>query len=610
MRQSLTAENWAASKVETFPPRWKGRIYRKWESQVAKAELLPCVIGGRGEARRAAGVALCEITDKLAQVRLPLDATDSEICRRASQFANDVIDLARIHHDLKAVRRVMENFVRSCHIEPPDELMEFRGAMGRMTCSDWWRRGLRKFHAKAVEGAAINLGYVNRARDLYVSNESLERRRQQIRRNALMMESTVLQNEKEQEFTLAELAATGTANKAIRRGELMTRIAGFEQIAVESGHAGLFLTVTCPSRMHKWNSTGKGKKVFENQKYDGTTPKEAQAYLSKCYSRIRSALKRRGIGIYGFRIAEPHHDGTPHWHILIFHEKEKEQVLIDVFKRYLLADSPNEPGASTHRVKAEIIDWKRGSAAGYIAKYVAKNIDGLHVEKDLYGNPAMETSLRVEAWASTWGIRQFQQVGGAPVGVWRELRRVKCIPDNAPEHLRAAHDAVNKVAPGELGETFKTEGEPRRANWANYVKAQGGVFIGRNSRIKIAVEDVDRVGRYGDPIAAQPVGVETDAGEWYQDGIAERFRMVHWLVKSVRHVWQVVRRGFEAAEFSPPRTRVNNCTRKGGQSESDRDKEIIAADRKRTFGSRLEEIGADIGRTFNSDGWYIAGDFD
>ena len=115
MRQSLTAENWAASKVETFPPRWKGRIYRKWESQVEKAELLPCVIGGRGEARRAAGVALCEITDKLAQVRLPLDATDSEICRRASQFANDVIDLARIHHDLKAVRRCAASLARLRH---------------------------------------------------------------------------------------------------------------------------------------------------------------------------------------------------------------------------------------------------------------------------------------------------------------------------------------------------------------------------------------------------------------------------------------------------------------------------------------------------------------
>ena len=239
-------------------------------------------------------------------------------------------------------------------------------------------------------------------------------------------------------------------------------------------------------------------------------------------------------------------------------------VLRDSIKEHALRDSPDENGALAHRVDFKAIDWNRGSAAGYIAKYVAKNIDGYKVDKDLFGNDALETSARVEAWAATWGIRQFQQVGGPPVGPWRELRRVKDMPANAPEHLQAAHRAVNKLAVIEGRENASVA-------WDKYTRAQGGVFCGRNYRIRIATKEVEGVGRYGEPIGHRPIGVETtEIEKWVPKHIAHMVgafatRVVHWVVESSRHVWEIVGRKARpiGRVFNGPKapwTCVNNCT--------------------------------------------------
>lgn len=61
----------------------------------------------------------------------------------------------------------------------------------------------------------------------------------------------------------------------------------------------------------------------------------------------------------------------------------------------------------------------------------AKSIDGAYQDDDEEaGTAADEGALHAVAWAIWWGIRTFQQIGGAPVGVWRELRRIS----NAKKH--------------------------------------------------------------------------------------------------------------------------------------------------------------------------------
>jgi hypothetical protein len=409
---------------------------------------------------------------------------------------------------------------------------------------------------------------VNKLRDLYVSNERLRARAQQNQRNAATLEATIATNEYGQQFTLAELAAKGTANKAIRRAELMTRISGFERLAISMGHVGLFITVTCPSRFHRFLTVNGGAMVVDNKNYDpAENPKTAQKYLAKVWSRIRSHLARQGISLYGIRIAEPQHDGTPHWHLLVFCLKESVDRVQESMKKHALDDSSDEPGAQERRCDFKLMDPAKGSAAGYVAKYIAKNIDGQHVGNDLNGLPAITIAVRVEAWATTWGIRQFQQVGGPPVGVWRELRRIEALPANAPKHLQRAHDAVNKIA--------VIEGRDKAsAAWDEYCRAQDGPFIGRRAPIKLAMVSSEKLGMYGDPASQRPFGVETTALETYADpnspGVS-LVRAIHWVVESKRLTWAItsrndrpalVREKFaERTQSDQPWTRVNNCTR-------------------------------------------------
>ncbi len=449
-------------------PRWRNQIFERHPNMafylIAYYRRL-----ARTEGHVAANTWLRELEPRLnlGRTGLSLDSEDERLKKYGTRLARHLSRkiLPRLENENPlAILVTIKSWVEETSVTPlpgaePGEDKIAR-ALKRYCDEDWWFKRLRARQRKVREALIRELGFVHKKRDLYVSELTFRRRVAQILRNRQLLEVILAENEEGARYTLAELQELSPGNPVVRRAELMVRLSGFEEVArrIKGSHVAIFFTLTTPSKYHVFGHNGR-----PNPKYDGYTPLDAHNMLNGVWARTRSAWDRAGIRTFGMRVVEPHHDGTPHWHLLLFIPARDVQTAVNIFRGYALQEDGNERGARKHRLKVERIDPAKGSATGYIAKYVAKNIDGVGIDTDSYGHDAMVSACRIEAWASTWGIRQFQQIGGPPITVWRELRRIapQAGQDDLFEEIRQAAD---------------------ESDWARFTELMGGAYCRRDAR--------------------------------------------------------------------------------------------------------------------------------
>ena len=383
----------------------------------------------RSEGYRAANslVAATAVALRSAAIAYDEDEIQSLARRSAYRCSLSTMDHARELADSKGLTL------------PTGPNVTDQGIYARLRDERYWRRQLRAIYGRRAECAFRDLGRVHRHADPYVTNDGLARHVQQRARARHFLESHDLVCEQTGEaLPLSEIAARSIAAECNRRRELMHRIRGFEEHAASDGHTWDFYTLTVPSAYHvRLAASG-----APNPTYERSTVRQARDLLQQLWARVRAKAKRLTLDFYGFRMAEPHHDGTPHWHILMFGPARDLDAFWACIQEHWLSIHRSELvselaiKARCHRERANA---SKGTAAGYVAKYVAKGIDGHALVDDDAGEtdlPGADAALRVVAWARLHGIRQFQQIGGPRIGIYRELRRLR-EPVEYPEIERA-----------------------------------------------------------------------------------------------------------------------------------------------------------------------------
>ncbi|WP_299791431.1 replication endonuclease [uncultured Shewanella sp.] len=460
---------WLKGKLYGLPSLHKAAIMRHYKKQAT---------------RREANLYVLHTTKAIAQVLgkdshfYSINVEDKDHKAQAKYHARSCIKTAATSGDnlLNAYNRII-HYITGYQITPPKlseavlnnlktgtlnetELAQVVGVLKRANDEAWWKPKLRRQHNRQIETISRLLNQVNKHRGIYASNITVDNFKTQWQNNQELLENTIATNELDYSVSLAELSKLNVSNPAIRKAELMVRIRGFEDYAKQMGYSALFLTMTTPSKYHRSYS----KSGDANPNWNGATPLDAQDYLNRTFQRIRASLNRDKISPFGFRIAEPHHDGTPHWHLLLFIPTVQQKALVETFEKYCLEEDGDEQGAKERRFKVEYIDPDKGSATGYVVKYVSKNIDGEGIDHDSYGKEAVTSAVRIKVWASCWGIRQFQQIGGVGVTQWRELRRLEKITDQSLDWVETIRKAADE------------------SNWSRYTELMGGVFCKRSDQ--------------------------------------------------------------------------------------------------------------------------------
>jgi hypothetical protein len=257
----------------------------------------------------------------------------------------------------------------------------------------------------------------------YVSKDLLQFCRQQQEYNEEYLRNIKIVNKRTGKTTvLADMAKS----PATRFSQMYVTLKGLEHKAKLLDYDFMLITLTAPPRFHPNPSVGRCK-------WDGSSAKDTHNYVMSLWANVKRTFANKGIKFnrgdaFGLRVSEPHLDGCPHYHILMFYKKRDQEIIRSTFKSYF--------SWSEKAIDFKMGDWEKGSPASYISKYISKNVSTAsfttttkNENLEQVASADSAATERIAAWRSSVGIRAFQFFGinqcATKWNVIRSLRYLK-----------------------------------------------------------------------------------------------------------------------------------------------------------------------------------------
>lgn len=165
-------------------------------------------------------------------------------------------------------------------------------------------------------------------------------------------------------FALKECIVSSNHNPQRYYAEIQNRIDTLQREAQNANLTPVFLTITLPSEFHAMKEHKKTKQLIQNPKYNRIEPREATKVLTKMWAKLRQDRSLKELSknqrMY-YRVNEPHKDGTPHAHILLFIPADRIEKVEKAFNRLYFSKS--------NKFVKDILNAK-----SYIMKYINKTL--------------------------------------------------------------------------------------------------------------------------------------------------------------------------------------------------------------------------------------------